>query len=314
MPYLYVCSRCSTGKLQRGSFSSETDRGPVTRCPLCGKKRAERKRAYKTRSGNIRYARNMDVAATLTERARRKSRGVQPARFRDDDFEMVDIAAENRAYDPVADAGAEDDAEYVARVQFNPAMRLTADGAPMTCRPRNQMVLLCQNALTMTVVPPHLITAAAGRVDTGSTMARYLKVGRPALATWRTLSAYTWANWGARPPTRGCAYTRDPKRSLEWCHLVADSLGGPTIGTNLVAASYAANTQMLAIEQQLHARTTIRIEITAGCCQENVAEFLDYKIIRPDAAVLAITIDARNDYFTRADYAALGQQVANFLR
>lgn len=315
MPYLYVCTRCSTGTVIKGIFSSETDRGPLTRCPTCRKKRAERKRAYKTRSGHIRHARDMDVAATLSERATRKSRGRPPARLIEDEEEVrLDVAALARAYNPADDAGAEDDSEYVAKTQFNPAMRLTDDGTNATCRSRAAMLMLCQHTLTMTVAPPHLVTAAAGRIDTGSTMARYLKVGRPALATYRTLSAYTWANWGLHPPTRGRAYTAFPKLSLEWCHLVADSLGGPTVGANLVAASYAANTCMLAIEQQLHARTTLHVEVTVYCSSENVAEFLDYKIIRPNAAHLTITIDARNDCFTRADYATVGQQVASFLR
>lgn len=314
MPYLYICARCARTDLQRSLFASEHDRGVRTVCPNCGQNTAERKKAYKKRAGLMRGARDMDVATTLAQRAGRKNRGRPPARLiADDEDEGAEIAALARAYNPADDAGAEEDAEYVARVQFNPAMRLTVDGANATCRPRIQMMMLCQNALTMTVAPPHLITAKAGRVDTGSTMARYLKVGRPALAAYRTLSAYTWANWGLHPPTRGRAYTQFPKLSLEWCHLVADSLGGPTIGANLVAASYAANTAMLAIEEQLHARTTIRIEITAWCGQDNVAEFLDYRIIRPNAAERTITIDARNDCFTRADYTALGQEVANFL-
>ncbi len=315
MPYLYICVPCARIDLQKSTFSSERNRGQKTTCPYCKQKTAELKKAYLIRGGRLRFARDMDVAHKLADRGVRKNRGRPPARLiEDDEDEKLDIAALARDYNPADDAGAEDDSEYVARTVFNPAMRLTADGTNAMCRSRAAMVTLCQNTLTMTVVPPHLITGAAGRIDTGSTMARYLKMGRPALANYRTLSAYTWANWGVHPPTRGRAYTAFPKLSLEWCHLVADSLGGPTVGANLVAASYAANTYMLAIEQQLHAKTTLHVEVTVYCSRENVAEFLDYKIIRPSAAFLTFTIDARNDCFTRADYASVGQQVVNFLR
>jgi hypothetical protein len=104
---------------------------------------------------------------------------------------------------------------------------------------------------------------------------------------------------------RGVSYKVNPKGSEEWCHLIADSLGGPTTGRNLVAASYSANTMMGAIEKCLHGRAEFEIRVRAHCSRANVAEFLDYAIRhstdRGVSQVLFFSIDAATAGFSLAD-------------
>jgi hypothetical protein len=50
---------------------------------------------------------------------------------------------------------------------------------------------------------------------------------------------------------RGKPFKRDPKKSEEWCHVLADSLGGQSIPGDFVAASYCANTEMCVMEGSL---------------------------------------------------------------
>ena len=104
---------------------------------------------------------------------------------------------------------------------------------------------------------------------------------------------------------RGKKFYQGSKTHYEWCHLVGDSLGGDTTGTNLVAGSYGCNTYMATIEKLLIGKTELVIKVTALCNNEHVAEFIRYEIWplgKSKATHLkSFMIDAANFYFTTAD-------------
>ncbi len=98
------------------------------------------------------------------------------------------------------------------------------------------------------------------------------------------------------------------KQDEEWLHLWGDNLGGPSDSSNFVAGSYAANTEMLVIENMLANNIDftegLRIEVTALCDRTNVAEYILYEIISPYQEVnnFCYCIDCNNKYFTKQDY------------
>lgn len=98
--------------------------------------------------------------------------------------------------------------------------------------------------------------------------------------------------------------------SEEWCHLLAACLGGLTIQGNLVAASYACNTFMLAIEMAVKGNAQFWVEITAYCDPDpRVAEAIRYKVMKANSAgrklLFEVLIDARAQHFSRADLSTL---------
>jgi hypothetical protein len=105
-----------------------------------------------------------------------------------------------------------------------------------------------------------------------------------------------------RVDPNGTPYKDDPKNSFDWCHLIADSLGGKTEVVNLVAASYGCNTEMSVIERRLKARTELSLEVKAYCSRKDIAEYIEY-VVRygTNAKVFRRWIDGTNKAFTKLD-------------
>lgn len=81
----------------------------------------------------------------------------------------------------------------------------------------------------------------------------------------------------------------------EWCHLWGWGLGGSQTADNLVSASHACNSEMLAIEQWVYAscfegrrpkrldqRVSIRVSARLARGTEHVAELITYEIFMPN--------------------------------
>ncbi|MDX1546458.1 MAG: hypothetical protein R3247_05700 [Rhodothermales bacterium] len=152
-----------------------------------------------------------------------------------------------------------DDLTYTGSKPYTPAMRLTT--AHYAGRTGWEAMNLRQIKGTDWKRPD----APVGRPEsTGSAMGRAINGGG---------SLTAWAHAGYPE------YKDDPKASAEWCHLLADSLGGPTESGNLVAASYSANTYMAAIESQVaNARGAFEIKIEAYGLSPHVAELIIYRV------------------------------------
>jgi hypothetical protein len=73
----------------------------------------------------------------------------------------------------------------------------------------------------------------------------------------------------------------EPKKGadFEWCHLIADSLGGPTEQANLACATYHANTAMLCIERELKGKTYLDVRVEMDVRRgTHIAEKITYQI------------------------------------
>ncbi len=192
-----------------------------------------------------------------------------------------------------------EDYDYALPANFNPSMRYTK-GASRTCRSYDKNLISSQK--TTGIVQ---IANAVGRpCSPGSVMGT--KFGAKAK------SAQRWSN-------RGTPYKLNRYKSLEWCHLQADSLGGPTQVDNLVAASFAANTEMLVIEHFLKGKTQFAVEVTAFCSAPHVAEFIYYEVHKASlnntfTRKFTRLIDARNDYLTKADAEDLRSKLSTALK
>lgn len=109
-------------------------------------------------------------------------------------------------------------------------------------------------------------------------------------------------------------------RDEEWLHLWGDNLGGPSAPANFVAGSYAANTEMLVIEQALALNLSktldLGLEVTALCSAQHVGEYAVYKLIPPKSTSTGFEhwIDLDNRYFTKADQAHVDSLVGAWLK
>ncbi len=109
------------------------------------------------------------------------------------------------------------------------------------------------------------------------------------------------------------------RQGEEWLHLWGDNLGGPSSSANFVAGSYAANTEMLAIEHALAVNILctagLPISVTATCSSAHVGEYVTYELMSPTGSGnFTHAIDLDNRYFTKAEYVALEGAVVAWLK
>jgi hypothetical protein len=207
---------------------------------------------------------------------------------------------EVKAYDVDNDL---DDTNYEppARDPFNISMRLTSGQSENQGRRDSKVVDALINPF-WTKPAKGMIGAKQNRpTTTGSVMGAAIK-GKG------TLSA-------ANASKRGTKFYPGSKTHQEWCHLVGDSLGGPTSAENLVAGSYGANTYMCAIEKMLIGNTAVHIEITAYCSTAHIAERIVYTMSTPKSSnTYTFTIDAMNNNFTQSDMEGVQKEVSDWLK
>jgi len=107
----------------------------------------------------------------------------------------------------------------------------------------------------------------------------------------------------------------NPKHHYEWTHLVGDSLGGATAWSNLVAASYHANTEMMPMENAVRlaadAGDAMAVNVTAFCVEgTDIAKRINYKIYKNSKKVFEKTIDATRGPVSAPEYAVLSGAVS----
>lgn len=110
------------------------------------------------------------------------------------------------------------------------------------------------------------ILGTAGRLNLNKVMGDFLGAPDPGRYA-------AWKHTGAPK------YSDNKVASSEWCHLIADSLGGPSVPGNLVAASYCANTYMAAIEVLLKGQSGLTLDVTVHCSAPHIGEWIHYKIV-----------------------------------
>lgn len=183
----------------------------------------------------------------------------------------------------------EDDADplYLPSADFRPGLRLSSTGYAGR---QNVVTLGGTKAQTW-----HRVAAKAGRGNQALVMGAHHGRG--------TLTATDWVTEQKQNPG-----TLD----WEWCHLIADSLGGATAHDNLVAGGYHANTAMLYIEMACKGRSELEVQVTAALSAPDVAEVITYEIrlAKQKKVLFTRTIDSRTPGFAQADAEALARDLA----
>jgi hypothetical protein len=136
---------------------------------------------------------------------------------------------------------------------------------------------------------------------------------------------------GARGSTRGAMGNRSATdvafdalgpdkmaaEPYEWCHLVGHGEGGPETSGNLIAATYSANTEQLAIEEgfrmaRKHDGVDPLMKVTAYPIPESrdVADWIRYKIVKADGTkILDHAIDGKGEQFKIPQFYTLRENV-----
>jgi hypothetical protein len=248
--------------------------------PICPK--CNRKAAFVSENKH-RPSNAWEAVGLAFDRERRQKRK------REDNDDRYTYDVDEGEEEEIPDAGAyeEDGDEYLLPANFRPDMRYTL--GRRTCN-------------------------LANKTNVAKTLA-WCTVGNAAVRK----NATTVMGLSARKAAgRGAKYNVNKFKSCEWCHLLADSLGGQTVQDNLVASSFAANTAMLVIEKAIHdhkSKFEFDVCVIAYGPSLHVADFIKYKITcrRIDAkpskkkaktlGTLTYSIDGMNDEFSKADAA-----------
>ncbi len=133
------------------------------------------------------------------------------------------------------------------------------------------------------------ITGTAGRLNLNTIMGRHCGAPTPAKYS-------AWRHAGTTP------FKTNKYASSEWCHLIADSLGGPSEPRNVVAASYSANTYMAALEALLQGQAACRVEVTVRCSAAHIGEWIFYRVAhRASGQSYQVEIDGQAAGFCATD-------------
>lgn len=112
-------------------------------------------------------------------------------------------------------------------------------------------------------------------------------------------------------------------KAFEWCHMIADSLGGPTSQANLFCGTFHANTAMLCIESVLRGRTDFEVQVEVEQRAGTVlGERITYRIRRARKggepkrvrSTFEQVIDGLATGCTKLDGEALSGEVRKWLR
>lgn len=250
------------------------------------------------------YTDEIDLESRLAERLKHRRMGigrnknkVSYARFFMTDPADVGFVEE----EPIEDL--DDDTWEPPARSYNINMRLTTGLFRMSCRNIN---LIAFNQ-AMTKQRSQLITGVAGREPCCDVM------GLAIHGSGKVSAAQYAKSQGKWPELFINKNTKDAKQRPEWCHLIADSLGGPTVADNLVAASYGANTYMAVIEALLKGRTALRVTATAYCSADHFAELIVYTIEYKNQSI-TFNIDGRNYHFTIDDMTDVQNRVNAWMK
>jgi hypothetical protein len=180
----------------------------------------------------------------------------------------------------------ENDSDFVLNDEFKPSMRLTV--APATYS------VATRAAANLTVVSKAFtkVAGTAGRGDAKATMGK---------------SAADYANNNNFAASAGVKF--------EWCHVIADSLGGPTTKDNLFCGGYNANTHMMAVEGLLSGKTHLEVQVEAHCqTGTTCAEKIVYRVQKPGSAnIFEDTFDSLSTGFNPDDYRRVRTKLKTWL-
>lgn len=236
---------CQTCKAR---WVDETDDPASVGCNACNRRGVATKVGYRRRRSDAVKRHKLQGANDLNVHqrpVRTLKRKIEPDAIEIDDEDPSDEEDERED---------EDDTEYVPAPEFNPEMRYSTGGTFGLARG-------VAGPTTIRSTPWTRVTKPAGRGNTNAQFA------------------------GLSAQSHGTATVLGNHGPFEWCHLIADSLGGPTSAVNLFCGTFHANTAMLCIERILRGKTEfevqVEIELRHGT---HVAEKITYRVRRARSA------------------------------
>jgi hypothetical protein len=182
------------------------------------------------------------------------------------------------------------DDEYVPSADFNPDLRFTSAGE----FDKAQFLFGVTKATPWTK-----ITGKAGR---GNTAAQF--GGESAELHGSRFEP----QYHGQPPATGTS-------RFEWCHLIADSLGGPTNANNLFCGTYHANTAMLCIEKVLRGKTHLEVKIDVTIrAKTELGLIINYQVRNPRSSnIFSKRIDGLATGCTKSDGTKLSGEVRKWV-
>ena len=242
--YKFTCTQCDWKN------TKETDDPQSVKCKPCNRLGLTSQLTWKKkRSDAKKRDKNLDLDDSgLHTRPRRtsipteKRRDLEDAQSRKRKREDEDEAESDDEEVAAMDA---DDTEYVPAPEFNPALRFSGGGT--------FAIIRVFHGKSHTITTPWTgVTAPAGRSSTnaqfgGQSAANHFLANQtliPAITLWKSPTGV----------------------NFEWCHIIADSLGGPTVAANLFCGTFHCNTAMLCIENILRGKTHLEVQIAVEIC------------------------------------------------
>ena len=286
--------KLSCGKCKFTTTMTLAQRPTREHCPRCRRNGVNNKmkvRMLPKVLGQRRKDFNAQNSVALT-REPRSTRAIPSKKYQDfntaedDDFYMDEDGADAARQEFARPVEEEDDV-YAPTVGFTPSFRLSSTNS--TCRGAFPATTEVAGAFTA-VMESHKTTAVTIS-NKDAVMATALGSG----AKPNKLSATEWATKNAPAAL--------PKLDYEWCHIIADCLGGPTSAANLFAGGYHANTHMMYIEMACKGRGYLEVRVQVFVSHPKVGDHIIYSIREKGSnrAALSITIDALSQGFSRKD-------------
>jgi hypothetical protein len=175
--------------------------------------------------------------------------------------------AEQIGEDDDEDDDMEVDNEFLPSPAFNPALRFSGTG----------------EFDKIPVFPGHTTTKATPWTTIGPPAGRQSTAAQFGGETAEQHGQKFAPHWKGAPSISG-------NSNFEWCHLIADSLGGATTANNLFCGTYHANTAMLCIESVLRAQTQLEVKVDVTMqLNSHLGLIIDYQVRNPNSGKIFST-------------------------
>lgn len=286
---MFYIGKCSCG-LPQAKEAASRDELEEFRCPGRKIQRGNHIIAWrKQNSTAVKPPKFLNIEESIAFSRPKRNAAMVTKRGRDEDD--LDDSIRDDDGDVIAMDLDDNEDEYLPTPEFSPEMRYSQSGHFALTR-------LPTAPTVMKAVPWTRVTAKAGRGDTN---AQFGGVSATAHGT---------------PLCPGFVPAKSTGKTFEWCHLIADCLGGPTAANNLFCGSYHANTAMLCIEHQLvgksHLEVRIEVLVRAGT---HLGEVITYLVrVAGGTAEFSERIDALATGCTAIDAQALRLRIRDWLQ
>lgn len=287
--YNFRCETCGN------KWTAQTREPKAVKCMPCNRKglatKVTSRRRRKDATKRVADTSSLNIHSRPKRNAPRKPLNLSDEQ-KEDLLRQAELAqAEHDEDEMDEEPEDEEDEEYVPSPDFNPDLRFTGAG---TFKPAK-----FHFGTHVKSTPWTRVTGKAGR---GNTAAQFNNTTAEQYGTQHA------PGYVGQAPATG-------QSRFEWCHLIADSLGGPTSQANLFCGTYHANTAMLCIEKVLRGKTQLEVKIEVILDQAtHMGLLVNYRFRHPKSAKeFAASIDAQATGCTKQEGTALSGEARKWI-